>query len=363
MRITFLVLIAVLFGGTRSAMGQSTQFDPASYKSAYEQPTQIMVFGTTHLDRLSDDWDKTLLEPLLEVLESFAPDAIAIEALSGEDAFQLAAFKESYPSESQNYTRPIVRIAKLAQDELQIDAGDAQAQARQLLNLEDADLTVEKRAQLVGLLAAAGNPYSALLQWRLLTSHADGAIDDLPPQLIEALEAIGNGNDESVSIGVSLAAHLGHQQVFPIDDHSNDDAAHAAVTPAMTEIFEEPWFQARPDNPKLTDSTDFLNSPEEVESTFHLLNRYDLGETEAGQLHYVLENLGQSPNALAGRRMITAFQEIRNLRQVSNIMEVSSFYPGKKILVIVGASHKHWFDAYLSMMLDVEIIQFNDWKI
>jgi hypothetical protein len=51
-----------------------------------------------------------------------------------------------------------------------------------------------------------------------------------------------------------------------------------------------------------------------------------------------------------------AYWETRNLRQVAHIREVSARYPGRRLLVIVGSAHKAWFDAYLRMMSDVEIV-------
>jgi len=41
---------------------------------------------------------------------------------------------------------------------------------------------------------------------------------------------------------------------------------------------------------------------------------------------------------------------------VANIREVAANYPGGRILVIVGSAHKPWFDAYLRMMSDVEVV-------
>ena len=48
--------------------------------------------------------------------------------------------------------------------------------------------------------------------------------------------------------------------------------------------------------------------------------------------------------------------EARNLRQVANIREATAQTPGGRVLVIVGSSHKPWFDAYLSMMSDIKLV-------
>jgi hypothetical protein len=48
--------------------------------------------------------------------------------------------------------------------------------------------------------------------------------------------------------------------------------------------------------------------------------------------------------------------ETRNLRMASNIREVMSTKPGMRMLVIVGASHKGYLDAYLNQMHDISIV-------
>ena len=53
-----------------------------------------------------------------------------------------------------------------------------------------------------------------------------------------------------------------------------------------------------------------------------------------------------------GRRYV-GFWETRNLRMVANMRDVVGRYPGTRMLTIVGASHKPYYEAYLNMMHDV----------
>ena len=41
---------------------------------------------------------------------------------------------------------------------------------------------------------------------------------------------------------------------------------------------------------------------------------------------------------------------------VANIRATSGNHPGARVLVIVGASHKAYFDAYLDMMHEVKLV-------
>ena len=57
---------------------------------------------------------------------------------------------------------------------------------------------------------------------------------------------------------------------------------------------------------------------------------------------------------LFGRHYLAGW-EARNLRMAANIREVSATIPGQRLLVLTGASHKGYLDAYLQMMHDVNI--------
>lgn len=55
-------------------------------------------------------------------------------------------------------------------------------------------------------------------------------------------------------------------------------------------------------------------------------------------------------------RGYVAYWETRNLRMASNIREAIGNLPGSRTLVIVGFSHKWYFEAYLNQMHDVRIV-------
>lgn len=55
-------------------------------------------------------------------------------------------------------------------------------------------------------------------------------------------------------------------------------------------------------------------------------------------------------------RGYVGYWETRNLRMVSNIRDILGAAPGKRMLTIVGASHKGYFEVYLDMMHDLKLI-------
>ena len=55
------------------------------------------------------------------------------------------------------------------------------------------------------------------------------------------------------------------------------------------------------------------------------------------------------------RRRIASW-ETRNLRMAAHVRELSAYYPGQRILVLVGSAHKPYLEAYLSRMSDADIV-------
>ena len=55
-------------------------------------------------------------------------------------------------------------------------------------------------------------------------------------------------------------------------------------------------------------------------------------------------------------RKYTLDWQARNLRMVSMIVSAAADKPGGKVLSIVGASHKPYYQAYLHQMHDIEVV-------
>ncbi|WP_229217306.1 DUF5694 domain-containing protein [Massilia forsythiae] len=64
----------------------------------------------------------------------------------------------------------------------------------------------------------------------------------------------------------------------------------------------------------------------------------------------------EEPSPQQFGRGYLGYWETRNLRMAANIREAIGFQPGSRTLVIVGASHKWYLEAYLNQMHDVRIV-------
>ncbi|WP_229506022.1 DUF5694 domain-containing protein [Massilia genomosp. 1] len=64
----------------------------------------------------------------------------------------------------------------------------------------------------------------------------------------------------------------------------------------------------------------------------------------------------EEPSPQRFGRGYVAYWETRKLRMASNIGDVMSARPGVRVLVVVGAAHKAYLEAYLDQMHDVRIV-------
>ena len=81
----------------------------------------------------------------------------------------------------------------------------------------------------------------------------------------------------------------------------------------------------------------YLNSPEEARRTV----ASDFGAAA-----------GASTPSNSGRRYL-AYWETRNMRMAANVREVTG--TGHRVLVIVGSSHKPYYERYLGVTSDLQI--------
>jgi Family of unknown function (DUF5694) len=354
-----LILAAALtLAAVAPAAAQNRPFDPREYQERHVgQATQILVIGTPHLSGTPDNFDAAVLEPLLQRLEAFRPDAIAIEALPGRTIDQMWQYRESYPQVAQQYGGRSMALSGVTRGYLGMDMAQADAEIRRTLAAWPASPTPAQRRRLTALFVAAGDLSSAVVQWWKLDPNERVADDESVSRLLaEQLATYDTParRNENHLIASRLAVRLGHDRVYPTDDQTDDVAPNFQAN--MTAFMEEPWMAALMSDSAFTplrEAGQHLTTPEEALATYRMLNGWRAGRTDANAQW--LNMINRASPGDVGRARVAAW-EVRNLRQVANIREVSARHPGGRILVIVGSAHKPWFDAYLSMMSDVEVV-------
>lgn len=313
-------------------------------------PTRVFVLGTPHLANLDDRYETAHLGPLLDRLAAFAPDVITTEDVPGQTCSLLRRYPSEYPGVADRYCIAV----EPAQTPTGLTGPEAEAEVRATLAAWPEHPTPAQRRRLAAAFWAAGDAYSALVQWLRLPAAERRPGDGIDENLAGGFEWLETQSNESSQIAVRLAVRLGHERIYPSDDHSAD----ALIAPRGGAFWEEmrrvwaqdvgEWDERRDQAEASLGSAEgllayyrFLNGPEAQEATldndFRLALRH--GDPDGHGRAYV------------------AWWQVRNLRQVAHIVAAAASAPGGRVLSVVGASHKPYFEAYLDVMHDVELVE------
>ena len=220
-----------------------------------------------------------------------------------------------------------------------------------------ANPTAVQHRHLAALFLAAGDAASAHVQWLRPPIQERCLADGITAETLPILRRKDAKPNETMEVAAALAARLGLKRVYQVDDHTSDGAVPDEGQP-YTDSINAAW-KAAPSKAipvekemktQLKSSGDvlalyrFMNQPKTLVQNICADFRAALREPSSGQY---------------GRQYVAAW-EVRNLRMVSNVVAVYASHLGARVLNIVGASHKPYFDAYLNMMHDVKLVDAED---
>jgi hypothetical protein len=340
------MIVAALLG-----MSSAAAAEPLIGPWPVADPTKVLVLGTPHLsgiEKLQPQW----LEPLLGRLADWKPQLITIEGLPGPECYLLRHYEKSWPDTANDYCARVEKLAALGAKTTGLDMPAAEAAAEAAVAKLGATSAPAERRRMAALFAAAGNLGSAATQWLRLAPAERRAGDGVDAALAQALDELSARRNENYLIAAALAARLGLERVYPTDDHLSD-RIQAEAPPGIGEALQKIWSGPRPALVADTLAMESkLDGGESVLAYYRAMNRPEVGEA------FVRADMGKafataSP-AQHGRRYV-AWWEARNLRMVANIRSALARRPGGRALVIVGATHKPYFDAYLGMMHEVRL--------
>lgn len=328
--------------------------------------TKVLILATEHLRGLGEDFDRALLTPLIDGLERFGPDAVAVEALPPEEIARLVGEATAKPGGTAAellaaFAGDAARYAHEAQESLGLSRAEASARADSLLAAPVEPGAPARRSLALHFLAAYDLP-SALLQWAYLSDEHRGADGAMTAPIASFLSLRLTSPDEIVSIGIAVARRRGLNQLFSVDDHVDDEIGlttglnetlgrELQGTPAYAELVASSYIhEAQRRLPEAAmqgdllpmymriNSPDFLN--EDVSRQWHLFFRTELpSKTD---------------------RVRVALWEARNLNIAGRIRAASAWHPGGRVLVVIGAAHKPFLDRYCAQMMDVDVVHLGD---
>lgn len=347
------LVVALLIAASSAVCSASPDIDFSGVQESLAgDPTRVLTLGTVHIGQQDED---TLpvehLSLLLDKLEAFAPDVIAIEGLPGETCDHLGRFSETYPDVWDRYCID----PKPALDSLELSAPRAAGSLWSTLRDKDGAWTAAERRRLAALYIAAGNPYSAVVQWRALPSAERVVGDGVDAAVLAVIEERMASRNESNSIGAVLAHRLGHDQVWPMDDHTADKVIARASENPYEVLSEHVWANMPAEAIEHYEKgIAMFGSPEGVIRAYRHLN------SKRSQELTIAADFGAAAAHSAVTRQYVSWWQVRGLRMAANVLEAAGNRPGARVLVIVGASHKAYFDAYLDQMHDIELVSVED---
>ena len=310
---------------------------------------QVLVLGSVHLSQLPKEFKPKSLEPLLARLAAFKPEVITIEAISGESCDLMARHPTVYaPKDVSTYCRA-TEDAKAATG---LDVPAAIAEVGKTLADWPTQPTAAQRRHLAALFLAANDGSSALTQWLQLPETERRAGDGLNDALVAGLHKLETRKNENGMIGARLAARLGLQRVFAIDDHTGDNV-YVADEAAYWKTVQEAWNAASAAAAPMRKQEDDIAKGGDMLALYRYVNRPD------GRRIAINSDFGaamRDPSPQHYGQLYVAGWETRNLRMVANIRAAFRERPGARVLSIVGASHKPWFDNLLGLMQGVDVI-------
>lgn len=328
------------------------EFAPSALKLVRGQINQVLVLGSPHLSQLPKSFDASKLSLLTERLADWKPQTIAIESLSGLQCAHLRSYPQRYSDTVKTYCRD----TSVAQAATGLDIVEATAQAERLLSSWPASPTAAQRRTLASLFMAAGESASALVQWLRLPMEERHIGDGLNSGLVATLNMLQIRPDEGYLIAASVAAKSGLERLYAMDDHTADmpDADEKAYGEAIMKAWDNPFTAERKRMGEALQR--HLDTQEGILAMYRAYNeRSQAGLVFKSDFGAALEE----PSPQHFGRGYVAYWETRNLRMASNIREAIA-RPGIRTLVIVGASHKAYLEAYLNQMHDVRIVSTDD---
>lgn len=260
----------------------------------------------------------------------------------------MRTFTSAYASAIENYCPQVGAF--------RAESGLTAAQASEYIRSVLADWPKEPsedgRRKLAAAFLAAGEPYSALVQWWRLEPKARREGDGLGPDSVQELERRARSMNENGQIGARLAVRLNLERVYSADDHSAD-LVLAEHGDALWERMAEIW--ATGDATRIQ-KYDAARAAIAKGCVIEALRFYNAPGTQSLMIDNDFRLAMNDDEGKQFGRIYNAWYQTRNLRMASNIVAAGADQPGSKILSVVGASHKAYFEALLDTMHDIELV-------
>lgn len=314
--------------------------------------TKVLVLGTAHLKSL-EGVNELHLSHLLDSLSAYKFDAIALEQMPPELVLDIKSRQAEAWQELYSYNSKAITLGEKFRKILKLNYETAAKLQDSLLNKQN--LNESDRTQLMNAALCTYDLWTASLNYQYIidTSKLDTSVVNL-------MHKYNLSSNELNLIGVNLAKQLNINKLNYIDNLQDE----TILSLEFPSFFMEYTTSQNKINEMVSKATIFdeVNqlTAENVKTSdlfplYKLLNsdRY-MKEDYSGQWELWLKT---NFNSKTDRSRFSLW-EMRNLQITGNIMRLAAKYPEKKILVVIGASHKSFIEKYLRQMPDIELLEF-----
>ena len=343
--------------GADDAIARLAAIQPVSAR------TEVLVLGTFHLRQIAKEFKPAMLDRLLPLLQRFHPDAICVETLPGARVRELELRRDAGPLYAEilsSFGNAHRKLGTPACELLRTTPEKASAKVRSLLAAARAAgpraMSAGERATLALWMLAAYDPSSAALQWSYLDEAARKAQKTIPADLAAQLDAELSRVNEVPAIAVRLARALGLETLEPVDDFEDPDAYAVIDAQLEKEFTGNAQLAAVAKAPVYLEEASRLQActrAGDLLPAFALLNSAAFAAADVDAQWGVFLRT-HFPNRTDRARL--GLWENRNLKIAARIRAVAALHPGGRVLVIYGAAHRPFLDAYLSRTADVEVV-------
>lgn len=321
------------------------------------QKTKILILGTYHLDQIKN-FQPRMLDKLVSKLDSFEFDAVCIENMPGELLYDIKSREDSafiYITEHTARTR--FALADSMQNNLGIGFLEAEKEAENLLRKDS--LSDAERVSLIKYLIASTDIYSATLQYKLVKDKSVFNRSDLGQYIIDRLHEYNESLNEISCLALRLAHNQNLQKIEYIDNLQDEPLLYKNF-PSFVQDFtdNQELFKDVGNSPVFKKIDQLVKSGIENENLLGLYlfmnsKEYMNQDFEAQHVLWLNSKFDSGTD-----RARYSLWEMRNLQITANILRTCAFYPGKNIIVIIGASHKSFIEKYLYQIPDIELLEF-----
>ncbi|MGO1540154.1 MAG: DUF5694 domain-containing protein [Luteimonas sp.] len=347
------LLVACLLSGMAGPAMAQVDLDVLDADMAGPR-TQVLVLGSFHLAEHPGEFEPESLAPLLDRLAAFAPQVITIESVSGEQCDMVMRHPGVYSVEM--WKGRLCADTGPAQAATGLDVPAAIGRMHELLRRWPEAPEPSQRRELASVYLAAGEPTSALAQWLQLDEGERRAGDGLDDALVAMLDERMQHIDEGSLIAARLAARLGLERVHATDDHTGDDG-HVDDVQAYGAAIQRAWDTRADQVAQATKAGMPAFRAGDMLAAYRRINAPELLQVQV-QADFGSALADPSPERYG--RFYVGGWETRNLRMVANVREAFRDRPDARVLSIVGATHKPWFDSLLGQMQGVDIVDVQD---